>query len=206
MRLATGVSSGVTCVVAREVENPSAPARIASLTACLHAAQIILARLLVERALAHRVHAQRRVADIHAVVEALGQAFDIGQVFREGFPGPIDAGHHRLGRDVLDRGQAAREPLAVLGLARRQRKAAIAHDHAGHPMPARAAAERVPGDLRVHMGVAVDEAGRDDQPVGIDHPLRRGPDAADLDDPPVLDADIGAIARQSLIRPPRCRF
>jgi hypothetical protein len=33
IRLATGVSSGVTCVVARELENPRAPARIASCTA-----------------------------------------------------------------------------------------------------------------------------------------------------------------------------
>ena len=35
MRLATGVSSGVTCVVARELENPMAPARIASRTAAV---------------------------------------------------------------------------------------------------------------------------------------------------------------------------
>ena len=33
MRLATGVSSGVTCVGERELENPMAPARIASCTA-----------------------------------------------------------------------------------------------------------------------------------------------------------------------------
>src|SRR5689334_12861211 len=33
MRLATGVPSGVMCVVARELEKPSAPARIASATA-----------------------------------------------------------------------------------------------------------------------------------------------------------------------------
>ena len=99
---------------------------------------------------------------------------------------------HRLGRDVLDRGQAAREPLAVLGLAGRQREAAVAHHHGGDAVPARAAAERVPGDLRVHVGVAVDEAGRDDQPLGVDLALGRLADAADLDDPAVLDADIGA--------------
>src|SRR6266853_815849 len=45
------------------------------------------------------------------------------------------------------------------------------------------------------MGVAVDKAGRDDQPVRIDHALGRRADAADLDDPAVLDADIGAVAR-----------
>src|SRR5436309_91087 len=76
-----------------------------------------------------------------------------------------------------------------------RREAAIAHLDAGAPMPARAAAERVPGDLRVPMGVAVDKARRDDQPVGIDDPLRRRMDAADLDDPAAAEADIGAVAR-----------
>jgi hypothetical protein len=46
------------------------------------------------------------------------------------------------------------------------------------------------------MGVAVDKAGGDDQPVGVDHPFGRGADAADLDDGAVRDADIGAITRQ----------
>ena len=56
------------------------------------------------------------------------------------------------------------------------------------PMP-------VPGHLRVHVGVAVDEARRDDQAVGVDRALGRRADAADLDDPAMLDADVGAIAR-----------
>ena len=67
----------------------------------------------------------------------------------------------------------------------------------GDAVPARAAADRVPGDLRVHMRVAVDKAGRDDQPVGVDHPLGGGADAADLDDAARRDADIGAIARHA---------
>jgi hypothetical protein len=162
----------------------------------LHRAQIVLARRFLEAALAHRVHAQRRVADIHAVIEPLGQAFDICQVFGEGLPGPVDPGHHRLGRDVLDRGQAAGKPFAVFRLARRQRKPAIAHHHAGDAVPARAAAQRVPGNLRVHMGVTVDKAGTDDHALGVDHPLGRCADATDFDDPAGADTDIGAIARQ----------
>ena len=196
MRLATGVSSGVTCVEARELEKPMAPAFSASCTAARHARHVVLGRLLRQRALAHDVHAQRRMADIHAVVDRLGQALDGREIFREGLPGPVDAGGHRLGRDILDRRQAARVPVAVLGLAGRQREAAIAHHHRGDAVPARAAAQRIPRDLRVHVGVAVDEARRDDQPVGIDAcaaACRR--DAADLDDAAVLDADIGAEAR-----------
>ena len=162
----------------------------------LHAAQIVLGRLLLERAPAHRVHAQGRMADIHAVIEALRQALDIGEVFGKGLPGPVDAGQHRLGRDILDRGQAACVPLAVLGLAGCERKAAIPHNDAGDPVPARAAAEPVPGDLRVHMGVPVDKTGRHDQPVSIDDALGGRSDAADLDDAAGLDTDIGLKARQ----------
>ena len=83
----------------------------------------------------------------------------------------------------------------VGGLARREGEAAIAHDDAGDAVPARAAAERVPGDLRIHVGVPVDKPGRDDQPVGVDRALGGGADAADLDNPPAFDADIGAVAR-----------
>src|SRR3977135_377035 len=42
-----------------------------------HPAQIVLAGVFVEAAAAHRVHAQRRMADIHAVIETLRQALHI---------------------------------------------------------------------------------------------------------------------------------
>ncbi len=186
IRLATGVSSGVTCVVERELEKPIAPARIASRTAAVERREVVLGGRLGERALAHDVHAQGGMADIGAVVDGLGEAVDGGEVLGEGLPRPVDAGEHRLGRDVLDRGQAAGEPLALLGPARRQREAAVAHDHGGDPVPAGAAADRVPRHLGVHVGVAVDEARGDDQAVGVDHPLGPRPDPPDLDDAPVL--------------------
>ena len=83
----------------------------------------------------------------------------------------------------------------VRGLARGQRESAVAHDHGGHTVPARAGADPVPRHLRVHVGVTVDEAGRDDQPVGVDGALGRRPDATDLDDAAAPDADVAAIAR-----------
>ena len=43
--------------------------------------------------------------------------------------------------------------------------------------------------------MTVDESRRDDQPVGVDGALGRGPDAADLDDAAAPDADVAAIAR-----------
>src|SRR2546425_9596073 len=135
------------------------------------------------------------MADVGAVVDRLGQAIDGRQVLREGFPGPVDSRQHRSGGDALDRGQAAGEPLALLLLARRQCEPAIAHDHGGDAVPAGAAPELVPGHLSVHMGVAVDEARRGDQAVGVERALRHRSDAPDLDDPAVLDSDVTAIAR-----------
>ena len=55
---------------------------------------------------------------------------------------------------------------------------------------------RIPEHLRVHVGVAVDEAGRDDVPFGVDDLFRGLADFADRGDPAARDADVGAIARQ----------
>jgi hypothetical protein len=56
------------------------------------------------------------------------------------------------------------------------------------------------------VGVQVDEAGRDDQAVGVERALRLGrSDAADLRDATASDADVGAerrIARSVNHRPP----
>ncbi len=205
MRLATGEPSGVTWVVAREVDRPIRAGAHGLLDRLGHPAQIVLIGALFEPAPAHRIHAQRRMADIHAVIDGLRQALDGRQIFGEGLPGPVDPGHHRLGRDILDRGQATGEPFAVLGLAGRQRKAAIAHHDAGDAMPARAAAERVPGDLRVHMGVAVDKPRGDDQPVGVDRALGGRADAPDLDDAPASRPRHPRDSAASRIRPPPCR-
>ena len=133
-----------------------------------HASHVVLGGFLRECTLAHDIHAQRRMADVHAVVDRLGQALHGREIFRESLPGPVDAGRHRRRRDILDRREAARIPVTVLGLAGRQREAAVAHDHRGNAVPARAAAERIPGDLGIHVGVAVDEARRDDQAIGVD--------------------------------------
>src|SRR5262249_58124177 len=81
-----------------------------------------------------------------------------------------------------------------LGQARGQREAAVAHDHGRHAVPAGAAPQGVPGDLGVHVSVAVDEAGRDDEAVGVDHPLGRRAQAPHLDDAALPDAYVALIA------------
>jgi hypothetical protein len=111
------------------------------------------------------------MADVGAVIDRLGQAVDRRQVLGKALPRPVDAGQHRLGRDVLDGGQAAGEPFTRLRLARRQGEATIAHDDAGDTMPAGAAPDPIPRHLSVHVRVAIDEARRDDQALGIEGAL-----------------------------------
>src|SRR6185436_9192973 len=78
-----------------------------------------------------------------------------------------------------------------------QGEAAIAHHHAGDTVPARRGAEGIPEDLRVHVGVPIDEAGRDDLPLGVDHFVGAVPDAPDRRDAAAPHADVGAITRQA---------
>ena len=63
----------------------------------------------------------------------------------------------------------AHDRVAVLGAGRRDAEAAVAHDHARDPVPARRREVAVPEDLGVVVGVDVDEAGRQHQPVEVDH-------------------------------------
>jgi hypothetical protein len=52
-----------------------------------------------------------------------------------------------------------------------------------------------PGESARRNGVQVDEAGCDDQPVGVDDPVREARRAApDLRDPAILDPQVGPIA------------
>ena len=162
-----------------------------------HAGEISVGGRLMESAFAHHVHAQRGVAEIRAVVDRLGQAVDGREIFREALPRPVDAGQHRRGRDVLDRGQAPRVPLALLRPTRGEGESTVAHDHRRDAMPAGAAAEPVPRHLRVHVRVSVDESRRDDQALGVDGVLGRAPDASQLDDAAVRDADVAAITRRA---------
>ena len=60
----------------------------------------------------------------------------------------------------------------MLGLAGRDGEAAIADDCSGDSQRRRRAHVRVPSDLRVEMGVAVDDAGHQRQPVCGNYVMR----------------------------------
>mgnify|MGYP003694434243 CR=1 FL=1 len=47
-------------------------------------------------------------------------------------------------------------------------EAAVAHHHRGHAVPGRDREHPIPHHLRVVVGMDVDEAGRDHEPVGVD--------------------------------------
>src|SRR5882672_4031085 len=86
----------------------------------------------------------------------------------------------------------------ALGLAAGgKREAAVAHHHAGHTVPARAGPERIPEDLRVHVGVSVHEARRHHLAVGVEDLTRGLTNAADGRDASVSHRDIAPIAGEA---------
>jgi hypothetical protein len=145
------------------------------------------------------------VADVARVVDALRPARDGVEILCVRFPGPLDARPHRLGGNVLGALEILHDQVLLVGPARRQGEAAVAHDDAGHPVPARARAERIPRDLRVHVSVAVDEARSHHPMARVDLVAPARVDGADARDAVTADADVGAVAREARSRPPRCR-
>src|SRR4029450_12937359 len=77
-----------------------------------------------------------------------------------------------------------------------EREAAFSHHDAGDAVPARRSAEGIPEDLRVHVRVAVHEAGRDYLTLGVAHLAGALADPADRDDTSVPDTDVGPIPRK----------
>jgi hypothetical protein len=101
----------------------------------------------------------------------------------------------RLSTSYID--QVKRRDVMGLRAAGRQADAAIAHHHAGDSMPRRAGDLRVPADLGVVMGVRIDEAGGDDQSVGVNRLLRSILDLSDFRDDALLDRNIGQALRRA---------
>src|SRR5262249_61314722 len=94
---------------------------------------------------------------------------EVAIVLTERFPSPRDAGGHGGAGDVLHALHEEHEIVAIGGTAGGEADAAVAHHHGGDAVVARRRAEPVPRDLRVEMGVDVDEAGRDELAARGDH-------------------------------------
>ena len=167
----TGRPSGTLCRNVRLVLKPNAPAAHRLGEQVGHGRQIVGGRRsLLDAALAHRVLAQRAVADHAADVEALRHAADAVEVLAVGHPVPRQAVEDRVAGNVFDALHHRGQELAVLGLARREGDAAVAHHDAGDAVVAAAGSDRVPRQLGVEVGVDVDEARRDEPVGGIDAP------------------------------------
>ena len=154
--------------------------------------------VLVARGLAADVGPDGHVADISGGVDALGHGVDGVEVLAVGLPVPVEPLQDRGGRDVLDRLHHVGERLGLARTERRERHAAVAHDHRRDAVPARRAHERVPTDLGVEMGVEVDEPRRDQPPVRLDDlGGSRRVDVAHGDDAVAVDRDVRPYGRRA---------
>ena len=128
----------------------------------------------------HDVHAQPPVEGV--------------QIFGERFPGPGHAGPEARQRHAFDLRQHPRDVIAVFGFARRQPEAAVGHEHAGEAVPDARRRQRIPEQLCVVVGMHVDEAGRDDQPRGVDRLGRAAVHLAQRDDLARGNRDVAGVA------------
>jgi len=93
--------------------------------------------------------------------------------------------------DVLDRLHELCEP-ALLTLAHgREGDTTVAEHDRCNPVPARGGRVGIPGDLRVEVGVHVDEARSDVGAARVDLDAAALGDAADRGDPFAVDRDVG---------------
>ena len=129
--------------------------------------------------------------DVHALAGSLKAVQELGV----GLPVPGHASLHRLERHSFIAGHSEHGAVSILGSAGSETESAVSNSDAGNPMPARDRTPRVPVDLRVIVGMQIDEAGRHDQPAGIKHlrrAVRRNPPRDSLNTA-VLDADVGDV-------------
>ena len=89
----------------------------------------------------------------------------------------------------------ADQPVVLVRRDGREADPAVAHDDGGDTVPERWGEQRVPGDLSVEVGVDVDEAGRDEQAVGVDLITAAVGHFADDRDEAVIDRDISVSGR-----------
>ena len=109
----------------------------------------------------------------------------------------FDACCHGIGGDVFGTFEVANYKISLVGTGGGECETTVAHDDGGDSMPAGAGAKWIPGDLCIHVGMAVNETGRDDVAVSVEFLASFVGNPADLRDPPALDADIGAKPRHS---------
>ena len=139
--------------------------------------------------------AHRRMADEDAGVGIASLAPQQRQIVGEPLEAPVDPGFERGDGHALDLGQVASHLLAPLWRTGRDAEAAIAHDNGGDAERRRRRRPALPGELRVVVGMHVDDARCQHEAVR----LHRLPCAlrhiADLGDTLATDGDISTHER-----------
>jgi plasmid stabilization system protein ParE len=113
-------------------------------------------------------------------------------VFGERLELPVDALAQRLDVHALNHGEVAHDQIAQRRRAWDDAEAAITHHRSGHPERGRRRQGTIPGDLRVVMGVDVDDPRHQREAAGVDRLSRLGCDVANRGDAALFDRDIGA--------------
>ena len=139
---------------------------------------------------AHDEGAQRGVAGKAGDVGADTVLFQHVEILRKALELPADTGTQRIERHAFDMGEVAHREIAILRLAGGDGEAAIAEHGRRDAECRRGIDERVPGDLGIVVGVAVDDAGREGEASGLDRLLRRTEFRADRGNPTVADAEV----------------
>jgi hypothetical protein len=113
-------------------------------------------------------------------------------VFGEGLESPVDAGAQRVEIHALDDCQIAHDQIAQMWRRWDDPEPAIADDGGRDPERGGRRQHRVPGDLRVIMGVQVDDAGHQREPAGIDDVGCGIAELANRGDASVADRNVSA--------------
>jgi hypothetical protein len=142
----------------------------------------------------HDLAANRTVAHEETRVDR-DLAVEHVEVFTEGGPAPVDALFERGERHAFDLGHHAPREVGVGLDDGCEGEAAVATDDRRDPVHVRRRCVRVPQQLRVVVGVRVDEAWAHDEPGSVDDPRGRVGDLADRGDATLADPDVADEAR-----------
>ncbi len=172
-----------------EVDSPSAPAASASCSSATIFSICSGGGLAADGVAAHRGQPKRRMANQETGIDR-DAAVEAVEPVAERRPSPVETGPQRVQRHPLDPREHPGEVVVLVGCRGRQREAAVAAEDRGDAVLHRRARGRVPEQLRVVVGVQVDEARRQRLPLRVNGFRGWLIDVADRDDPSVADADV----------------